>query len=59
MDHSTKCIFLDPEYGSPLKYHGWMAGLIWYNSWEIAFRRRFRGEPELSAEELYKKKLDI
>lgn len=56
VNHSEKCIFLDPEYGAPLKYHGWMAGWIWYNAWEIDFRRRFRGEPELNAQELYLKK---
>lgn len=55
VDHSVKCIFLDPEYGAPLKYHGWLAGWIWYDAWKISFRRRFLGEGETSAQELYSK----
>ena len=59
VDHSMKCVFLDPEYGSTLKYHGWLAGWIWYNSWDIYARRRFRGMTESNAEELYINKYAI
>lgn len=59
VNHSMKCVFLDPEYGSTLKYHGWLAGWIWYSAWDISFSRRFRGEGEMSAQELYFKKYAI
>jgi hypothetical protein len=57
--HSMKCVFLDPEYGSTLKYHGWLAGWIWYNSWDIYARRRFRGMAESNARELYENRYAI
>lgn len=59
VDHSMKCIFLDPEYGSTLKYHGWLAGWIWYSAQDISVRRRFRGMDERNAQELYFKKYAI
>ena len=59
VDHSMKCIFLDPEYGAPLKYHGWLAGWIWYDAWDISLRRRFLGEDEANAQELYSRKYAI
>lgn len=59
VDHSMKCVFLDPEYGSTLKYHGWLAGWIWYNSWDIYADRRFGGMAESDARELYINKYAI
>ncbi len=59
VDHSMDCIFLDPEYGSTLKYHGWMAGQIWLNATDIAFFRRFHGLGENTVQELYVKKYAI
>lgn len=56
VNHSKNCIFLDPEYGSTLKYHGWLAGWIWYSAADISIRRRFRGWDESNAGELYFRK---
>jgi hypothetical protein len=53
VDHSMKCVFLDPEYGSTLKYHGWLAGQIWYSKKDISLRRRFYGKFEKEVEEIY------
>lgn len=59
VDHSMKCIFLDREYGSTLKYHGWLAGEIWYNAEDFSLRRRFYGEFEDNVEEIYMKEYAI
>lgn len=53
VDHSLRCVFLDPEYGSTLKYHGWLAGWIWYSATDISIRRTFRGLSAENAQELY------
>lgn len=56
VNHSKTCIFLDPEYGSTLKYHGWLAGQIWYSAFDISIRRHLRGWDENNARELYSEK---
>jgi len=56
VDHSLRCIFLDPEYGSTLKYHGWLSGWIWYSATDISINRTFRGSSEKTAQELYFRK---
>ncbi|MGH3134038.1 MAG: ArnT family glycosyltransferase [Gaiellaceae bacterium] len=28
--HTTQAVFIDREYGTPLSYHGWLAGEYWY-----------------------------
>lgn len=37
--HSTKTIFLAPDWGNPLMYHGWLGGKLWPNSWILRIEK--------------------
>lgn len=52
VDHSTNTLFLTPDYGRALAYHGELSGLPWPTS--ISFRdRKETGIPLPDKEELY------
>jgi len=53
VEHSRRIIFLAPDYGMPLKYHGEVAGWIWWDSRELRLRAEQRGGPVPSVEDRF------
>jgi hypothetical protein len=52
VDHSPSTLFSAPDYGLPLKYHGWLSGVAWPNKYDLQFEQ-LQGMPEVGVEERF------
>jgi hypothetical protein len=52
VDHNSNTLFSAPDYGIPLKYHGWISGAAWSNEWDIPIEQ-LAGMPSVTIQDRY------
>ena len=53
VDHSPNSLFWAPDYGKPLKYHGWLHGEAWPRSGDVRFEELMKA-PQVGTQERFK-----
>jgi hypothetical protein len=54
VDHSTRTVFLDSDYGLPLEFHGELSGVPWPLATDLEWEQ-LAGVPTLSAQERFER----